>query len=171
MLNKPLINNRIRAFKVRLIDENHKQIGVIPLEEALRIAQERNLDLIQVTGKIDPPVCKIGDYGKYIYQEEKKQRSAKKQKSTEIKGIRLGFNISQHDIETRTKSVEKFFKSGHKVRLEMKLRGREKALQDHAKEKMREFLEILSVTIPYKVEMDLKKNPGSLSMIISKKDV
>ena len=75
LFKKPLANNQIRAREVRLIDETGKQMGVVPLEEALNLAKERNLDLIQVTEKVEPPVCKLGDYGKYLYQEEKKESS------------------------------------------------------------------------------------------------
>ena len=134
------------------------------------MAEERNLDLIQITDKTTPPVCKISDYGKYLYREEKKQRHEKKQKHNELKGIRLGFNISSHDMETRAKAAEKFLKEGDKVRIEMKLRGRERALQNHAKEKIEDFLKILFDLIPCKIEQELKRKPRGLTMIISKKD-
>ena len=139
------------------------------LDEALRMAQERNLDLIQVTEKLEIPVCKIMDYGKYQYSEKKQARkSAQKQKSGEMKGIKLGFNISPHDLEIRAKQAEKFLKQGNKVRIEMRLRGREKALQGFAKEKINKFGEILNNLIPCKVERELKKEPRGLTMIITK---
>ena len=137
MIKKPLDNNQIRTPQVRVIDETGKQLGIISSGEALRIARERNLDLIQVTEKVEPPVCKMGDYGKYLYQEEKKSRSAKKHKAGELKGIRLTFNISLHDLETRVHQAEKFLSKGDKVRIELPLRGRDKALGDFAKEKIR----------------------------------
>lgn len=151
-----------------MIDETGKQLGVISSEEALRIARERNLDLIQVTEKVEPPVCKIGDYGKYLYQEEKKRKSAKKHKGGELKGIRLTFNISLHDLETRVHQAEKFLNKGDKVRIELPLRGREKALGDFAKEKVGKFLEILKNTTPIKIERELKREARGLTMIISK---
>ncbi len=139
------------------------------MDEALREAEGRNLDLIQVTEKVEPPVCKIMDYGKYLYQEKKKEKEAmKKQKGGELKGIRLRFNISQHDLETRARQAEKFFKQGDKVRIEMVLRGREKALGNFAKEKVNKFLEALQATMPYKVERELKREPKGFSMIIAK---
>ncbi len=163
------VNIQIRAKEVRVIDETGKQLGVMDLEKALQLAKERNLDLIQVTEKVDPPVCKILDYGKYLYQLKKKEKiAAKKQKGGELKGVRLGFSISQHDLEVRARQAEKFLKGGDKVRIEMILRGREKALGDFAKEKINKFLEILKDLIPYKIERELKKEPRGFTMIISK---
>lgn len=154
---------------MRVIDETGKQLGVLPLQEALRTAYSRNLDLIQVTDKVDPPVCKIMDFGKYVYQERKKEKSAaKKQKISELKGIRLGFNISQHDMEVRAHQAEKFLKDGDKVRIDIVLRGREKALGNFAKEKISKFLEILQEFVQYKTERELKKEPRGFSTIISK---
>lgn len=150
-----------------MIDETGKQLGVMSLAEALQKSQERGLDLIQVTEKIEPPVCKIMDYGKYLYQQRKKERG-QKPKGGSLKGIRLGFGISQHDLETRARQTEKFLKQGNKVRIEMRLRGREKALADFAKEKINKFLEILQSLIPYKVERDLKREPRGFTMIIAK---
>jgi len=141
----------------------------MPLEAALRTAYDRNLDLIQVTEKVDPPVCKIMDYGKYAYQEKKKEKSAtKKQKTSELKGIRLTFNIGQHDMETRARQAEKFLKDGDKVRIDIVLRGREKALGNFAREKIGKFLEVLQTFVPYKIERELKKEMRGFSMIISK---
>ena len=153
---------------MRLIDETGKQLGVVPFEEAARLAIERKLDLIQVTEKVEPPVCKLGDYGKYLYQEEKKNKGLKKQKGGELKGIRLTFNISLHDLETRVHQAEKFLNKGDRVRVELPLRGREKALQEFAKEKINKFLEILQNIIPIKIERELKKEFGRLIIIISK---
>lgn len=153
---------------MRLVDEAGNQLGVVPLTEALRISGERNLDLIQVTERVDPPVCRIEDYGKYLYREEKKNRSEKKQKGGELKGIRLTYNISVHDMETRAHQAEKFLKNGDNVRVELTLRGREKALQGFAKNKMDKFLEILSAITPIKIEKQLKRESRGLTMIISK---
>ena len=166
---RPTANTQIRAKEVRVIDETGKQLGVMALADALRTAYDRNLDLIQVTEKVDPPVCKIMDYGKYVYQEKKKEKSAtKNQKISELKGIRLGFNISQHDLETRAHQTEKFLKEGNKVRIDIVLRGREKAMGQFAKEKVNKFLEILQNFIAFKVERELKKEMRGFSMIISK---
>ena len=168
MIKKPLINNQIKAPQVRVIDETGKQLGVIKLDEALQTAQERNLDLIQISEKADPPVCKIMNYGKYLYWQEKKEREAKKHKGGEVKSIRLTFNISQHDLETRISQAKKFLEKGDKVKIEMILRGREKGHQDFARNKFQQFLEILEGQISIKIEKELKREPRGLTMIILK---
>jgi len=135
LLKRIFINNQIRAKEVRLIDETGNQLGMVPLEEAQSLAREKSMDLIQVTEKVDPPVCKIGDYGKYLYQEEKKEKHNRKNKGGELKAIRLTYNISKHDMETRANLAEKFLKKGDTVRIDLPLRGRQKALGDFAREK------------------------------------
>jgi len=168
LFKKPLINRQIRAREVRLIDENGKQLGVVSFEEAARLAIERKLDLIQVTEKLEPPVCRLGDYGKYLYREKKKEKTTHKHKGGELKGIRLTFNISRHDLETRVRQTEKFLKRGDRVRVNLPLRGRQKALQDFAREKVETFLEILKASLPIKIERELKREPRGFSMIITK---
>ena len=150
-----------------MIDVNGQQIGVIPLEQALQLAKERNLDLVQVTQKVQPPVCKIIDYGKYLYQVQKKERKIKK-RGSQVKGVRLSFKISDHDLETKVKQAEKFLKEGDKIKVELILRGREKALEDFARKKIQKFVEILKEKIPIKIEQDIKRRPGALTMIITK---
>jgi len=162
-----LINNRIRAEKVRLIDETGQQVGILPLQEAINKAKEKGLDLIQITEKVEPPVCKIMDYGKYLYTLKKKEKKIK-HRTGELKGIRLTFAISNHDLQTKVKQAEKFLKKGDKIRIELRLRGREKAHQDFAKEKIKKFIEELQKTIQIKIEKDLKKEPRGLIMIVSK---
>ena len=168
MNRNPLVNNRIRAREVRVIDEKGNHIGILELRKALQTAWERNLDLVQITEKVEPPVCKMMNYGKYLYQQEKKEKGTKKKTGGELKGIRLSFNISQHDLETRVNQAEKFLRQGNKVRIELRLRGREKALADFAKEKMNKFLEILGNLTPYKIERELKRESQRLIMIISR---
>ncbi len=168
MYSRIPINNNIRANEVRVVNEDGKQLGVMPLSEALNIAKEKGLDLIQVTEKATPPVCKIGDFGKYLYQLQKKER---KIKSTggELKEVRVGFNISQHDLETKARQAEKFLTKGDKVKVSMPLHGREKALGNFAKEKINHFLDFLETLIPVKAERELKREPRGFTMIISKK--
>lgn len=166
-MKKPPINNRIRAKEVRLIDEDGSQVGVVPLDKAIETAKGKNLDLIQVTDKVSPPVCKIGDYGKHLYRLKKKESSAKHKKS-ETKGIRLSFKISEHDMETRMKQAAKFLNKGDKIKIELRLRGREKAHQDVAREKVKKFVEQLNNLIPVKMEREIKKEPRGLVTIVSK---
>lgn len=168
MQHRTLINNFIRAKEVRVIDEKGEQLGVMNIFAAIDLAKERNLDLIQVTAKVEPPVCRIGDYGKYLYSLQKKEKKAKTQTRAELKEVRIGFNISPHDLETKAKQAEKFLKDGDKVKVGMMLRGREKAMGDHAKKKVLSFLETLNSFMPIKVERELKREPRGFTTIISK---
>jgi len=167
-IKKPLINEKIKAKEVRLIDETGQQLGILPLAEAISKAKEKGFDLVQVTEKVDPPICKIVDYGKYLYSLQKKEKSAKHQKGGELKHIRLTFNISDHDAETRAKQAEKFLKVGDKIMIDMRLKGREKAHGDFAKEKMMKFVDTINKTIPIKVERELKRQPRGFTMLIIK---
>jgi len=164
----PLVNNFIRSKEVRVIDETGAQLGVMNIFDAIDLAKSKGLDLIQVTEKVEPPVCKIANYGKYLYTQQKKERQHKQPKSGGLKEIRLTFGISQHDMETRAKQAEKFLKEGDKVKINMALRGREKAMGNFAKEKVQKFLDNLNVIIPIKTERELKREPRGFSMIISK---
>lgn len=151
-----------------MVDEAGKQLGIVNLDEAFRMAQERHLDLIQVTERVEPPVCRLGDLGKYLYWQEKKQKDMKGQKGGEVKGIRLSFAISSHDLEIRAKLAEKFLKQGNKIVVEMVLHGREKALSGFAREKVNQFLETLNKSVPIKVEGDPRKGPRGFTLIVSK---
>lgn len=169
-MNKPPYNNQIKASEVRLIDNEGQQIGVLPLDKALEIAKEKGLDLIQVTEKVIPPICRIGDYGKHLYQLQKKERKViAGSKKSEVKTIKLSFNISDNDINTRVLAAEKHLKKGDKIRIELRLKGREKQLSEVGVEKINKFLEQLKTKMEIKTEKGLKKEPKGLSMIILKK--
>ncbi|MBI2574070.1 MAG: translation initiation factor IF-3 [Candidatus Wildermuthbacteria bacterium] len=168
MQKRILLNNFIKAPQVRLIDEAGKQAGVVSLQEALRLAQQRGLDLIQVTEKVDPPVCRLWEYGKFIYHQQKKERESKKHTGGELKEIRLTFNISPHDIETRARQAEKFLAKGSRVRIVLRLRGREKFIQNIAREKMEKLLDIVKAAHQIKIEREVKQEPRGLTMIIAK---
>lgn len=122
------INDRIRAREVRLIGANGEQLGVMPIAEAMAKAEEANLDLVEVAPTAAPPVCRIIDYGKYKYEQAKREREAhKKSKTSELKGMRLGPKIGEHDLQVKTRTVSGFLKDGDKVRVSMWFRGREMA--------------------------------------------
>jgi len=142
-------------------------LGVLPIEQALNLAREKNLDLIQVTEKVMPPVCKISEYGKYLYQQQKKEKKIK-QKGGEVKTVRLTFGISEHDLETKAKLAEKFLGNKDLVRVEVVLRGRERALQGIVREKVNKFIEIVKKTTPIRIEKELRKDGRGLTMIISR---
>ncbi|MFH1611929.1 MAG: translation initiation factor IF-3 [bacterium] len=165
----PRRNNNIRTSPIRLIDENGDNLGVVETPKALRMAYEKGLDLIEIAPTAKPPVCRIMSYGKYQYQQAKQDKQKRAhQKKTEIKGIRIGMKTGKHDIETKVKQVEKFLKQGHKVKIDVMLRGREKALIDVAKEKLDDFLKIIS--IPIKIDQEIKRQPRGLTTIISNEE-
>ena len=168
MQKRIFINNQIRERKVRVIDQDGKQLGIFDLEEAIQKAQEKELDLIKITENVTPPVCKIGDFGKYLYRTKKKERQQKTQKSGELKNIRLRFNISEHDLETRVKTAEKFLKKNYTVRIELILRGRERSLANFAREKVNKFLEILKKSVTFKIERELKRESRGFTIMITK---
>ncbi len=120
------VNETIRAREVRLIDEVGGQLGIVSLREALRIATEKELDLVNVAPTAKPPVCRIMDYGKFKYEQSKKEKEARKnQKVIEIKEIRMTPNIEEHDFQTKVKAATKFLQEGDKVKAAVRFRGRE----------------------------------------------
>jgi len=120
------INERIRAREVRLIDDTGAQLGIVPTSDALRIAKERELDLVEVSPKAVPPVCKIMDYGKYKYQIAKKaQETKKKQTTIQVKEMKLGLKIEEHDLQFKLNHIKDFLKEGNKVKIIVMFRGRE----------------------------------------------
>ena len=129
------INDGIRIPYVVVISDDGKQLGEMATVEALALAREQMLDLVEVSPKAVPPVCRIMDYGKHIYQQSKQLRIAKaRQKKIETKGVRLGLKTDTHDLEFKRVQLEKFLKHGDKVKIEVILRGREKAHQDLARQ-------------------------------------
>ncbi|MGH7026270.1 translation initiation factor IF-3 [Brevundimonas sp.] len=124
----PPINQEIRATRVLLIDQNGEKQGVMPLSAALEAAEEAGLDLVQIVGNAETPVCKILDYGKHRFQEQKKKAEARKrQKVVELKEIKLRPNIDTHDYDVKAKSMHRFFEDGDKVKVTLRFRGREMA--------------------------------------------
>ncbi|CCK78622.1 InfC: translation initiation factor IF-3 [Desulfobacula toluolica Tol2] len=127
------MNKGIRASQVRVIGADGTQIGIIPIEEALRIAGEDSLDLVEVSPDAKPPVCKIMDFGKFKYEQTKKKQEAKrKQKSTQIKEIKVRPKTNDHDLETKVKHIEKFISKNDKVKITLVFRGREFMLKEQA---------------------------------------
>lgn len=160
------VNEYIRIPTVFVVDENGEQLGEMSNTKALEIAKERELDLVEVAPNARPPVCKITNYGKFQYTQSKQDRQSKaKQKKTGTKGIRLGVRTDEHDLNFKKKQAEKFLSKGHKVKIEMRLRGREKAHQNLAIENIKKFVD--NIDIPYKVEDDVKRFPGGFNMVIA----
>lgn len=138
-----MINEEIRSSKVRLIDDEGEQIGVIPIKEALKMAEDKHLDLVNVAPNAKPPVCKILDYGKYKYDALKKEKEAKKnQKVINVKEIRLSPNIEKHDLEVKANQASKFLSNENRVKVSVRFRGRELGHKDLGKEVLDKFYEL-----------------------------
>lgn len=138
-----MINEEIRSSKVRLIDDEGEQIGVIPIKEALKMAENKHLDLVNVAPNAKPPVCKILDYGKYKYDALKKEKEAKKnQKVINVKEIRLSPNIEKHDLEVKANQASKFLSNENRVKVSVRFRGRELGHKDLGKEVLDKFYEL-----------------------------
>jgi len=138
------LNDRIGAKQVRLIDVDGTQIGVRPIQEALALARTRGLDLVEIAATANPPVCKVLDHSKFIYETEKKQREArKKQKAGLLKEVRFGPNIAAHDLEVKMGHVKEFLAAHDKVRLTVVFRGRENQHQDLGRRRLEEIAKSL----------------------------
>jgi len=169
-MNKPLYNNQIRSSEIRLVAEDGQQMGVFTLSQALDTAKEKGVDLILVTDKTNPPICKLGDYGKYLYSLQKKEKkNIAGSHHSETKNLQLSFNISDNDIGTRVNAAEKFLNKGDKVSVELRLRGRENQLSEIGYQKMNKFIEMLKGRVEIKMDQEIKKEVKKLTMIISKK--
>ncbi|MDY5153165.1 translation initiation factor IF-3 [Actinobaculum suis] len=129
MNNKePRVNERIRVPKVRLVGPGGEQVGVVKTEDALRVAVEANLDLVEVAPNSNPPVAKLMDYGKYKYEAAQKERAARRNRSNaQVKSIRIGMKIDQNDYNTKKNQAERFLNSGDKVKFDLRFRGREQS--------------------------------------------
>lgn len=166
ILQQHRTNERIRALKVLVIDETGKSLGEMTPEAALIIAKEKEMDLVEVFPKANPPVCKIQDYGKFQYQQSKQDRLAKaKQKKVEVKGIRIGIRTDDHDLDFKKNQAEKFLKNGDKAKIEIILKGREKAHQNLARETLSQFIK--QIQIPHRIEEEIKRVPGGFIVIIA----
>lgn len=140
----PRINENIRVREVRLIDENGGNRGIVPIQEALRLADDAGLDLIEISPQAVPPVCKILDYGKYKYELQKRKAEARKnQKVVEIKELKLRPMIDTHDYEVKVKQAKKFLGEGNKVKFTMRYKGRELSANDMGKEILNRLLDDL----------------------------
>ncbi len=165
------INEAITAPEVRLIDENDGHKGVVSLQEALEISRTAELDLVEIEPKGNPPVCKIIDYGRLKYSQEKelkKQRA--KQKKVEVKGVRLSLRISEHDLDVRLLQAARFLEQNDKIRIEIVLRGRERQRGDMARDIIKQFVKDLeSKGFPLGVESPITIQGGRLSTVLGAK--
>ena len=163
-----MINGQIRDKEVRVIAENGDQLGVMPVKDAMKLAQEAELDLVKIAPKAQPPVCKIIDYGKYRYELARKEKEAKKkQKTVEVKEVRISPNIDTNDLNTKVNNAKKFIAKGNKVKVTLRFRGREMAHMQQSKHILDDFAEMLAEVAV--VEKPAKLEGRSMSMVLTEK--
>ena len=164
------INDEIRDSEVRVIGTDGTQLGIMTSQAALDLAAEAELDLVKIAPQAVPPVCKIMDYGKYRFEQQKKEKEAKKnQRVVEIKEIRLSLNIDTHDFETKLGHARRFLKEGNKVKASIRFRGREMGHPEHGLEIMRRFSEALSEIA--NIEKPAKLEGRNMLMFLAAKPV
>ena len=164
-----MINEEIRAKELRVIDTDGTQLGIMSRDAAMDLAEEKKLDLVCIAPKAEPPVCRILDYGKYKYELQKREKEAKKkQKTTQVKEIRLSTFIEDHDIMVKAKTGAKFLKDGDKLKVSLRFRGREKDYVARGMEVMEKFAEAVAEvgTIDKKPNFEGR----SLTMILTPKN-
>ncbi len=162
------INEEIRIREVRVTDENGEQLGIMQTRDALKLAEDRHLDLVEVAPKARPPVCKIMDFGKYRYEQQKRDKEArKKQKVVTIKEVKLRPNIEQHDFEVKLKNAQRFIEEGNKVKVTIMFRGRELSHPEIGSTVLDKIAQALGDTVS--VERSAKLEGKNMTMILSPK--
>ena len=167
-ISELMLNEQIRDKEVRLIGENGEQLGIMSSRAALKLAKEAELDLVKIAPNAQPPVCKIIDYGKYRYEQARREKEAKKkQKVIEIKEVRLSPNIDENDLNTKINAARKFIQKGDRVKVTLRFRGREMSHMAQSKHILDEFAEKLADVAV--VEKPAKVEGRSLTLILSEK--
>ncbi|MBW4512533.1 MAG: translation initiation factor IF-3 [Scytonematopsis contorta HA4267-MV1] len=164
----PQINERIRFPKIRVIDTDGSQLGILTPQEAQQLAEEKELDLVLLSDKAEPPVCRIMDYGKFKFEQEKKAREAKKKQHTaDVKEVKMRYKIEDHDYQVRVKQAERFLKDGDKVKATVMFRGREIQHSDLAEDLLKRMANDLEEV--GEVQQAPKKEGRNMMMLISPK--
>ena len=163
---KVRLNHQIKAPTLRVINEEGEQIGVMKTSEALALAGQHGLDLVEVSPVANPPVAKLIDFAKYKYQQKKiEQQQKKKAKKTEVHTIWLSMRISEHDMGIKAKKVTEFLTDGDLVRIELRMRGREQAFGEQGRNQLQTFLTLL--TSPYRIEVPMKRMGGTWALTVA----
>jgi translation initiation factor IF-3 len=166
--NLPPINENIRFPEIRLIGADGDQLGIMAPNEALRMAEEQDLDLVLVSDKANPPVCRIINYGKYKFEQEKRAREAKKrQHNAEVKEVKMRYKIDDHDYNVRVKNAQRFLKSGDKVKATVMFRGREIQHSDLAEKLLRRMADDLGEVA--EIQQAPKREGRNMMMLLSPK--
>ena len=167
-ISELMINEQIRDKEVRVIGENGDQLGIMSAKEALKLAEAAELDLVKIAPTAKPPVCKIIDYGKYRYEQARKEKEAKKkQKTVDVKEVRLSPNIDKNDLNTKVNSAKKFIQKGDKVKVTLRFRGREMAHMQTSKHILDDFADMIKDVAS--VEKPAKLEGRSISMVLTEK--
>lgn len=167
-ISELMINEQIRDKEVRVIGSDGQQLGIMSAREARKLATEAELDLVKIAPKAQPPVCKIIDYGKYRYEQARKEKEArKKQKTVEIKEVRLSPNIDTNDLNTKVNNARKFLSKGNKVKVTLRFRGREMAHVQQSKHILDDFAKLVEDLAV--VEKPAKLEGRNMSMVLTEK--
>ncbi|TSC90888.1 MAG: translation initiation factor IF-3 [Parcubacteria group bacterium Licking1014_17] len=165
---RPRLNHQIKAPEVRVIGPEGENLGVLDIQTALRAAEDRGLDLVEINATVKPPLAKIVDYNKYLYMKEKRERESKAKQSKghagEMKEIQVGYKTDTHDLGIKAKQADKFLAKGYRIKIVLRLRGREKTMVNIGKQKLEGFTKLISLI--YTVETPIKAFPGGVSILI-----
>jgi len=163
------INNQIRSRELRVIGPEGENVGILPVREAIKKAEEAELDLVEISPNARPPIAKITDYGKFLYDQKKKQKQAKqKAQVTEVKSIQVKVGTDNNDLSVKAKKSSKWLSEGHRVKVELFLPGRTKYMERaFLEERLNRILKL--ITTDFKIADPIKKNPKGLALIIEKK--
>ncbi len=165
-MQKARLNHQIKAPTLRVINEDGEQIGVMKTSEALALAGQHGLDLVEVSPVANPPVAKLIDYAKYKYQQQKLEQQQKKNaKKTEVKTIWISMRISEHDMEIKANKITEFLTDGDLVRIELRMRGREQAFGELGRQNLVKFLTYIKT--PYRTEVPTKRMGGTWSVTVA----
>ena len=163
-----MINEQIRDREVRVVSADGEQLGVMSSRDAMKLAREAELDLVKIAPKAQPPVCKIIDYGKYKYEQSRREKEAKKkQKTVEVKEVRMSPNIDANDLNTKVNNAKKFILKGNKVKVTLRFRGREMAHVQQSKHILDDFADMLKDVA--QVEKTAKLEGRNMSMVLTVK--
>ena len=163
---KVRLNHQIKAPQLRVINEEGEQVGIMPTSQALALALQHGLDLVEVSPVANPPVAKLIDFAKYKYQQKKmEQQQKKKAKKTEVKTIWLSMRISSHDMSIKAKKVTDFLAEGDLVRIELRMKGREQAYGELGRKQLQDFLAF--ITSPNRIEVPMKRMGGTWSLTVA----
>ena len=153
--------------QVLVIDETGQKLGILNTQEAIKLAQGKNLDLVEISPRENPPITRIMNFGKWMYDKEKAEKKKGKAAKSEVKIMRLGLMTGDHDLEVKAKKVDGFLKKGDKVQIDLRLKGRQMAMKNLGRDKIKKFLEFIKE--PAETEGEIKSQGRSLNLVIRKK--